>query len=218
MRTLIISAALVLSAVASRAATIGFDVLPAGSSANPSLANAYAAGQASFSYAVFAPDIDPSTGDPLPATSRWRADTTAGTPGVPVGNPLLFGRGTAPSGANALNVLDQPVLVTFGGLPLLSFGAILDRGSLTGNASPIQDILYLDERGSIVKSQPVDFSRSLNSFQASSLNGVSSVLLPAGKFYDDLTFVAVPEPSSLAIGTLAILGLAGIRRLPSGHR
>ena len=205
MKTSIAFSAFLAGAMLSMAAaTLGFDSLPAGSNADPALANSYGLGQVSFSYASFGPSLDPATGDAAPGTEHWGTDFSAGIPAVSVANPILFGRGSAPSGVNALNALDQPVLLYFNGSSLQSFKATLDRSTRTGNASPFQEVLYLNDAGTVVKSQTIDTSKSLATFQAPALEGVSMVVLPGGKFYDNLAIVTIPEP-----GTLALLATAG---------
>ena len=207
MKRMLYPFAILTSAVAAHAATIGFDSLPTGSKGDPSLANSYGLGQVSFSYAVLLPDSDPESGDSIEGTTRWRSDTSSGIPQVSIGNPLDFGHGSAPSGTRALNGLDQPVLLYFEGQSLVSFRATLDRSARSGNASAFQDVLFLNDRGGVVQSQSVDFTKPLNSIQASGLVDVSMVMLPAGKFYDNVTFATVPEPGTVA---LSILGGVGV--------
>jgi hypothetical protein len=199
-------------AVGARAEFFDFDGLPAGTAAND-----FAPPGLRFDPAILEPDLDPD-GLPLPGTEKWRRDLSA--PPVLVENPLDYGRGAAPSPANALNALWQPVLITLGHpVELLQFAVTLDNDGFGSNGfdPAFADIAvhFLNANGQVLLQLPVDQTQP--GFQvalSAPLTGVRSLLLPAGAFYDDLAIVPIPEPQTcLIVGALmALAAIVGHRR------
>ena len=190
---------------------LGFDGVPAGT-----LANTFAPPNAQFAHAVLDFDYDTVTGDPIPGTEKWRPDPAA--PDVVVEDPSAYGRGPAPSPSNALNALWQPVLLSFNGsFDLVRFGVTLDNDSLgaDGNLPGNEDIAvrFLDANGAILSSIPVDQTQPGLVVKGGAVAGIAAILLPAGAFYDNLTWSPVPEPGAWAwVAGIGAVGFAAWRR------
>lgn len=133
---------------------------------------------------------------------RWLADPSWLTPAVTVDNPLLSFHGAAPSGANALNALWQPVLMQFATpLQLASFSMTQDN-SVNGSVS---QLLFLDTAGAILKNISFDQTRPGLTISSGLISGyVSSILLPSNSFYDNINVDPVPEASN---GMMLLTGL-----------
>ena len=202
--------ALVSLAGGARAASISLDF---DSVAGGSLANDAAAGTGlAFDFAAFLPELD-AYGDPIPGSDAYRPDP-APVDAVRVGDPSPFGYGTAPSGPNALNALDQGVLITFDGPKnLTQFSITLDK---SGFGFPgTFDVVIQDESGAVLQS--IVTQQSVPGFIASfsgNLTGVRSIYLPGGAFYDDL-HVETPEPGALLILAVALGLLSSARWIAS---
>jgi hypothetical protein len=195
MRTLSRAASLGLAAglsLLTHASILTFDGVPSGT-----LANSVAPAGVTFSPAALLPDLD-AFGDPIPGTERWRPDPDA-TEAVLVENPGDYGRGPAPSPANALNALWQPVLIRFARptMDLLSFGVVLDLDTYGANglepAFSDVAVLFLGAAGNILSAIPVDQTQPGYTVGAGPLAGVGGIVLPAGAFYDNLALTAIPE-------------------------
>jgi len=188
-----------------------FDTVTSGTQAN--LAIGSAAGMVSFVNAVYAPLLD-GFGDPIPGSERWMPDPAPATPAVVVEDPSTYAYGPAPSVANALNALWQPVLMQFANpVRLDAFSVTLDN-STYGNLSLVS-LLFLDAAGTVLKSMDIDQTiPGLTVAEGPVSGAVSSVLLPSGAFYDDIGFTAVPEPATwtLLAGGLLLLSCAVRRR------
>ncbi len=202
------------AASARPAATFTFDELPSGSQAN-SFAQAAALG-VSFSYAALLPDLDPS-GDPIPGTTHWRPDITA--PTVTVSNPLLFNRGPAPSGSNALDALWQPVLISFStayNLDANGFSLVADnsRFGLNGLLPGFADIAvqFYDAGNNLLGSSPINQTVPGFTVTTGGFSNVSYILIAAGKFYDNITISGTPVPAPSAFLALLPLAAAAGRR------
>ena len=104
-----------------------FDGVASGSQANSAIGSA--TGMVSFVNAVYAPLLD-GFGDPIPGSERWMPDPDPATPAVVVEDPSTS-YGPAPSVANALNALWQPVLMQFANPVWLDmFSVTLDNSIL----------------------------------------------------------------------------------------
>ena len=187
-------------AVGADAAPIFLDFDGVGSGAT---ANSAAAGSGlRFDLGAFLPELD-AFGDPIPGTDAYRPDPTA-VDDVRVGNPNARGYGNAPSPVNALDAIDQGVLITFDTpLDISAFAVTLDLSALgfPGNF----DIVFQDENGGVLQLLPT--AQSVPGFVAAfsgSLLDVASIYLPSGAYYDNLS-LTVPEP---ALGLVLGLGLA----------
>lgn len=198
--------------LAARGAVLTFDSVPGGTPAN-----ALAPAGVSFAPAVLLPDLD-SFGDPIPGTDRWRADATA--PEVLVENPGGYGRGQAPSPANALNALWQPVLIQFAApRDLHWFGTVLDLDpfGVDGHDPVFSDVavMFLDAAGNVAAAFPVDQTTPGYTVGAGPRSGIRGILLPAGAFYDDLelNLAVIPEARIWPVITsAAMLAFAAWRR------
>lgn len=190
--------------------SINFDNVTAGATANSALP--LNAGFA-FYNAVFTPDLD-QYGDEIIGSEKWRIDTDPSTPAVDVVNTLAQGYGAAPSGANALNGLWQPVLVHFDhATDLNGFSVTLDN-STYGNLSPSQ-LLFLDAGGNTLAQIILDQTQpgaigALNS----TLFGVQDIVLASGALYDNVTVSSVPLPAALPLlmSGLGVLGFVKRRK------
>jgi hypothetical protein len=168
---------------------INFDNVASGAEANTAAAGT----GISFNYAVFQPKVD-AYGDAIPGSDYWQPDPTASA--VTVSDPTLRNYGPAPSAPNALDAIDQPVLMHFSqAVKLNSFAFTLDN-STYGNPGN-SPILFLDANHNTIG--------QMDSFQSVSgyfglttipLSGVQDVLLASGAYYDNfrLNIAAVPEP------------------------
>lgn len=201
------SLALALVALASvapaRASLFTFDAGPSGS-----LANDFSQAGVTFQAGVFLPDTD-TDGIDIPGTEKWHVDGTA--PAVTVDDPSTFGRGVAPSPANALNALFQPVLVLFPtSTDITAFKATLDNDTF-GDAG--LSVNFYDAADHLLASIPIDQTVAGFSFTSGTITGLSKVVLPAGAFYDDVGFTAVPEIDGRALTAgLLLAGVAILRR------
>ena len=196
-----------LLATGVHAGVYSFDVPPVLN--NPGLANSYASDGATFAYGVYAPLTD-SFGSDIPGTERWQVDAGAGP--VTVEKPLDYGRGT--TSETELNALFQPVLLLFPPSTFITgLSGKLEGSGLSGNANPTQLIQFFDGQAHLLGSLPVDLSIPNGVFSSGSLAQASMVLLPAGKFYRQITVTTVPEidARSLVAGVL-LAGAIGYRR------
>jgi hypothetical protein len=189
-----------------------FDSLPILAEAN----SAVVAGLR-FDYAVFAPDLD-MFGDPIPGSEHWQVDPFS--PAVTVDDPSLWGRGAAPSPANALEAVFQPVLITFDAdFDLMSFSTTLDNDVFgdDGTLPGFEDIAvqFFGPTGSLLGRLAVDQTTPGFLAKSGALSGAKSILLPAGAFYDDIAIegntavTAVPElasPGVIAMGSSLVAG------------
>jgi hypothetical protein len=198
--TLCLAAA--LSGTAALGGVYSFDVPP--SVGNAGLANAYANDGTTFSYAVYAPKVD-SFGSDIPGTDFWQIDLTA--PAVTVEKPQDYGRSA--TGEKAMNALFQPILVLLpGSSTATSFSGKLELSSISGNVNPVQSVLFFNAQDQQIGSLSVDLSIGGGTFSIGSLSGVSKVLLPAGKFYQQISFTpsaAVPEVDARCLVAGALL-------------
>lgn len=194
-----------------RAASINasFDSVASGSAAN----DAVAGSGIRFDLGALLPELD-AYGDPIPGTDAYRVDPLPFDV-VRVSDPSLVGYGTAPSPSNALDALDQGVLLSFAAPVTLSlFSATLDQSPF--GFPGVFDVVIQDASGNALHSIPTQ--QSVSGFEASfagTLYGVSSIYLPGGAFYDDLHFETVPEPETLVILAFALAALATARRRTS---
>jgi hypothetical protein len=177
---------------------LNFDGVASGSTAN----SAAAGSGLRFDLGAFLPELD-AFGDPIPGSDAYRVDPTA-VDDVRVSNPNARGYGNAPSPVNALDALDQGVLITFDTpVDISAFAVALDLSAFgfPGNF----DIVFQDQDGGVLQLLPT--AQSVPGFVAA-LSGplldVASIYLPSGAYYDNLS-LTVPEP---ALGLVLGLGLA----------
>ena len=172
------------------------------------LANSAAPTGVSFVHAYYTPDVD-AFGDPIPGTEKWRADPTA--PEVLVKNPLERDYGPAPSPNNALEAIDQPVLLRFDTPQALqSFSAVLDNSTL-GSPTPL-NIEFLDAAGQIIRSVASDQTAPGFIVSTGPISNLSAVLLQGGAFYDNINIAPVPEPGEYAMMLAGLAVVAGLAR------
>jgi hypothetical protein len=189
-------------------ATFNFD-----SQSSGSLASLFNTPQVTFHNAKFAPTLD-GLGDPIAGTDHWQIDATSDTAfPLLVENPSLYGRGSAPSGTNAINGLDQEILVQFDrAYDLSSFSVTLDNDTFGLSSAQINFI----NGSSTLLSVNADQSVAGLVVSHGAVSGVTGIVLPALGFYDNISVAgasAVPEPSTWAgFAGVAALGLAIVRR------
>ncbi len=188
---------------AAQAGVYSFDIPP--SSGNPAIANSYAKDGVTFSYGVYAPLTD-SVGSDIPGTERWQVDTGVGP--VTVEKPFDYGR--ASTTETEMNALFQPVLVL---LPpstfLTGLGFKLESSTLSGNANPIQPVLFYNAQDQLIGSLQVNLASANADITSGAIAKASKVVLPAGKFYRQIsttTITDVPEVDarSLVAGVLFV--------------
>jgi hypothetical protein len=175
-----------------------------------SLANDQAPAGLSFHYGALLPNLD-EFGDPIPGTDRWQIDITA--PAVTVVDPNFYGRGNAPSIANALDGVFSPTLMMFSTpRDLSSFAITLDNDTFGTPGLNIEFYASGLTTDMLLATLPVD--QLTPGFIASigAVTGVDKIVLPGGALYDNVSFTVVPEPATGALFGLGILGMILRRR------
>lgn len=202
--TIAVSASLAQPAVAY---TLKFDGIANGAAANTdpvAIANGI-----TFDFAQFVPDTD-ALGDTIPGSEKWQVDAAA--PVVRATNPLARNYGSAPSGPNALEGVDQPVLMHFAtAIDLGTFTVTLDNSTF-GNLAPT-DILFLNASKGVLGT--LSTSQSVAGFVGAitvSISGVKEIVLPSGAFYDNVTVAPVPVPIAAWLFSSALTSLMILRR------
>ncbi len=193
---------------------INFDNVATGATATSAAPSGIA-----FYQAHYANDLD-ADGIEILNTEKYRIDVenNALTP-VTVENPTLYGYGAAPSGNNALDAREQPVLMHFDTAQNLdTFSVTLDNSSF-GNLS--QSALYFLDASKAIISQ-ISFDQTILGLivnLSTPLTGVQEILLSSGAFYDNISFsnnsvapVPLPAAFPLLISALSMLGVFGRRR------
>ncbi len=187
----------------SLAITLSFDGPPSGNAANT-----FAPVGWSFDFGIFAPSLD-GFGDPIPSSDHWQIDTSA--PTVLAEDPTTRGYGAAPSPKNALNGVDQTILLTFSTpLNLLHFSTVFDDSSL-GNLGP-QSIDFYSATDTLLYSLPVD--ETVRKFVANfdgTLPEVSKVVFPNNAYFDNLS-LNVPDSGNTAVLVAMGLGCLAVGR------
>ena len=188
---------------------IDFDSVPSGSEAN----SAAPAG-VSFYNAHLALDQD-SSGADIAGSEKWQVD--AANPSLDVSDPSYRGYGKAPSGVNALNAVDQPVLMLLAQPINLGYFSVTLDNSTRGNLgdSPIQFYSRNGNVDTLVGSLSAD--QSISGYSAVTYDPLASVdriLFPSGAYYDNISLAAVPEPatSGVVLGIAAAAGAFWLRR------
>lgn len=187
--------------------TFNFDSLADGAAANL----AVPAGT-SFEVGTFTPDLD-IDGDAIPGSERWRIDLFAAP--VVVRDPQFYDRGAAPSGPNALDAVFDPTLLVFSApQSLLNFSVTLDNDSFGDSAAVIEFYSVGANSNTLLASIPIDQTTpGLIASLSVPVAGVDMVVLPAGAMYDNISYTAVPEPSTYAFaGGIMLCGAALLRR------
>lgn len=185
-----------------------FDSLADGANANIAVVSGLR-----FDYAVLAPDLD-LFGDPIPGSDKWRIDLDPLTPPVSVKD-------------KALDAFLQPVLISFDSLfDVSSFSARLDNDSfgMNGKLPGFEDISvqFFGATGNLLARIAVDQTTPGFIAAGGSLTGVTSILLPGGATYDDITIqqiAPVPEltlPGTIGVGAVAF-GTMMLRRRRSAQ-
>ncbi|MDE2402962.1 MAG: hypothetical protein KGL90_14985 [Burkholderiales bacterium] len=189
---------------------LNFDAVASGTNANSAIGTL--SSLIRFDNAVRVQDLD-LNGDPIADQFHWEVDTDTTIPAVTVDNPIDFWRNAAPSGLNALNAAYGPVLMEFSSpLTLTHFSFTLEN---TPYGQPFADVLFLDNTGHVLQTLTFAQDQSGATVTAMSLpSSVSSIVLPAGKFVDDIHVSAVPEPQSAVLALLGLTALFGFSRRP----
>lgn len=188
---------------------IDFDGVPSGSEAN----SATPAG-VSFYNAHLSLDQD-SSGADIAGSEKWQIDTA--NPSLDVSDPNYRGYGKAPSGINALNAVDQPVLMLLAQPINLGFFSVTLDNSTRGNPgdSPIQFYSRNGNVDTLVGSLSAD--QSISGYTAATADPLASVdliLFPSGAYYDNISMAAVPEPATtgVVLAVAAAVGAIWLRR------
>lgn len=169
-----------------------------------------------FSEAQLIPDAD-EFGDAIPGSDKWQS--VPGASAIVARDPNTFAGGfygAAPSGLNALDVRDAPVLLTFAApLDLTQFSVTLDRSSF-GNLFPVE-VLFLgtDKHvlGSFITDQSVP---GFTGMLPAPVFGVKEVLLSTTAYYDDISVSAIPLPAPIIMLGAGIMALGAGRRRVAG--
>ena len=204
-----------LAPAAQAAYTINFDSLTSGASATTdpvALANGVTFGSAELRGDLdsFSDEILDGFGNTIPGQDHWQL-----IPGVLItaSDPAASFFGSAPSGPNALDGRFDQVLVSFAAPTMLNaFSVAMDSSSF--GFPGFVNILFLDALGKTVFGAPdyVQAGTFSQSYNFASALTVSSILLPGGRFYDDLVISAVPEPSSWALMACGLILMGGMAR------
>ncbi len=201
IRNVLAAAAVSVSALTASAQlsfSFDFEGVPSGS-----LASGFNSSAISFHQAIYRPSTD-VYGDPIPGSERWQIDALSDSlyP-LTVEDPHLYERGPAPSGANALQALFQPVVLWFDqSYALQSFSVTLDNDTY-GFA---EQIAFITSRG-ILNLLTIDQTVPGYIATAGPLSPVRGIVLPAGAFYDNVSVSLVPVPEPSTYGLVAAVGL-----------
>lgn len=191
---------LVASAANAQSYLLNFDAGLSGS-----LANNQSPLGLNFQPGALLPNLD-QFGDPIPGTDRWQIDITA--PAVTVVNPNFYGRGNAPSIANALDGVFGPTLMLFSSpQDLSSFSVTLDNDTFGTPGLNIEFYASGLTTDTLLGTLPINQLTPGFLANYGALFGVDKIVLPGGALYDNVSFTVVPEP---AIGALFGLGILGV--------
>lgn len=189
--------------------SLNFDNVATGSTANSA-----AAGSSSFSgrfdYGAYLP-LQDQDGIDIPGSERYVKDPNPADE-VRVQDPRSRLYGSAPSGVNALDALDQLVLISFDQpVTLSNFSVTLDNSTF-GNLGN-SPIIFQGDSGLVLFQLATN--QASPGFVASStavIQGVTAIMLPGGAFYDNLKFDVAPVPLPAAFPLLLSgLGLLRLR-------
>jgi len=219
LRGVVAAAALALTGVAAQAATynLDFDSVASGTSAN-----SYLASQGINSFAF----VDTATVDDDPVydaqgfqLNEGAFHWVAGSNTVMVKSVSDFwtGQDLSVSKSNLLWNDNAPIMLKFATPTTVSAFSI--QQDLSSYGFYTARLSFLDATGHVISGASVDFDQTVPGTTISSgqVAGVSAILLPAGKHYDNLslsTVAAVPEPGTwaLSLAGLALVGVIGQRR------
>lgn len=196
------------SAHAGFSASLNFDNVASGATANSSLGSLISYFHFANADTVLDEDANGYTG-----TFHW-VDATA-----TYGEVLAKNDGTAVSASNVLWNDHQPILLVLNQATDIASFSIQQDLSGFGNLQTNGNYLsFLDETGHEIAGANIAYTQGGNPGLFISSIGtvyhVSAILLSAGVSYDNLTITAVPEPESYAmmLAGLGLLGFAARRR------
>lgn len=212
IRLLAASVAAAALAASASAAAFSTDFEPAGSE---TLASLFTNSDFSFHNGFYAP-VQDEFGDDIAGSDQWQIDVASDADyPLHVVATADMGYGAAPSGAYALNVVDQSVLIVFNQLvDISSFSVTLDNSAYGNLFATSIDFV---NGATVLQSVATDQTVAGLVVNVGAVSGVRAIALPSAAYYDNLvinyTASAIPEPSSFAaLAGAGALGLVALRR------